>query len=397
MDSFGCAGLFIERYEYDQNSNRSYALGPAGEVSAASIIVDDQDRLIEYGDLRFDYNEQGELNLRENTLTGDWQTFEYDVRHNLLRVEASGGDVIEYVVDARARRVGKTLNGSLVQGFLYAGALEPVAELDGAGQVVTRFIYGLRKNVPDYMVRDGATYAVVADHLGSVVAVVDVQTAYVVQELEYDAWGRIVVDTNPGFQPFGYAGGIHDRDTGLVRFGARDYDPETGRWTAKDPSQFAGGDFGLYSYGWSDPVNLVDGGGRYPGEPFWSREEAAKDFFENYGDVGNLDELCADIYRDGPNTFWYDEPEMGWELPNGQLACGEPLEDLLEYPADSMCHTHTPAVEPFPSKEDQEYCDTLPGGCYTFGYGEPGNPDKVPGPEYSETCFYWVNGSAVTC
>jgi uncharacterized protein RhaS with RHS repeats len=43
-----------------------------------------------------------------------------------------------------------------------------------------------------------------------------------------------------------------------VRFGARDYDPETGRWTAKDPIGFAGGDTNLYDYCLSDPVNLDD-------------------------------------------------------------------------------------------------------------------------------------------
>ena len=45
----------------------------------------------------------------------------------------------------------------------------------------------------------------------------------------------------PGFQPFGFAGGIYDLHTALVRFGARDYDAFTGRWTAKDPISFAGG------------------------------------------------------------------------------------------------------------------------------------------------------------
>jgi uncharacterized protein RhaS with RHS repeats len=43
-----------------------------------------------------------------------------------------------------------------------------------------------------------------------------------------------------------------------VRFGARDYDPETGRWTAKDPIGFAGGDTNLYGYVANDPVNWVD-------------------------------------------------------------------------------------------------------------------------------------------
>ena len=52
--------------------------------------------------------------------------------------------------------------------------------------------------------------------------------------------------------------GLHDRDTGLVRFGFRDYDPDVGRWTAKDPILFQGGDTDLYGYCLSDPVNWVD-------------------------------------------------------------------------------------------------------------------------------------------
>jgi RHS repeat-associated protein len=58
--------------------------------------------------------------------------------------------------------------------------------------------------------------------------------------------------------PFGFAGGHYDPDTGLVRFGARDYDPETGRWTAKDPKLFAGNYANLYAYVSHDPVNLQD-------------------------------------------------------------------------------------------------------------------------------------------
>ncbi|NIW41091.1 MAG: hypothetical protein GWN13_19760, partial [Phycisphaerae bacterium] len=47
-------------------------------------------------------------------------------------------------------------------------------------------------------------------------------------------------------------------DTGLVRFGARDYDPQTGRWTAKDPIRFDGDAWNLYGYVISDPVNFID-------------------------------------------------------------------------------------------------------------------------------------------
>ena len=67
-----------------------------------------------------------------------------------------------------------------------------------------------------------------------------------------------MLDTDPGFQPFGFAGGLYDRDTGLVRFGARDYDPQLGRWTSKDTIGFGGGDTNLYGYVVGDPVNAMD-------------------------------------------------------------------------------------------------------------------------------------------
>jgi len=133
-----------------------------------------------------------------------------------------------------------------------------VAELGGSGAVVSRFVYGTRSNVPEYLVRRGATYRIVSDHLGSVRLVVDASTGAVAQRLDYDAWGVVTQDTNPGFQPFGFAGGLYDAGTGLVRFGARDYDPEVGRWTTKDPIRFLGGDTNLYGYVLSNPVDLTD-------------------------------------------------------------------------------------------------------------------------------------------
>jgi hypothetical protein len=49
-----------------------------------------------------------------------------------------------------------------------------------------------------------------------------------------------------------------------VRFGARDYDAETGRWTAKDPILFAGGDTNLYGYVLNDPISYIDPRGLNP-------------------------------------------------------------------------------------------------------------------------------------
>jgi len=85
----------------------------------------------------------------------------------------------------------------------------------------------------------------------------------VIKQIDYDAFGNVTSDSNPEFEiPFGFAGGLQDSDTGLIRFGYRDYDPETGRWTARDPIGFAGGDTNLYGYVLGDPINLVDPNGQ---------------------------------------------------------------------------------------------------------------------------------------
>jgi RHS repeat-associated protein len=92
-------------------------------------------------------------------------------------------------------------------------------------------------------------------------SVVDAATGVVAQRLEYDEYGRVLTNTNPGFQPFGYTGGLLDETTNLTRLGARDYDAETGRWTAKDPIGFAGADANLYTYAGNDPVDNADPAG----------------------------------------------------------------------------------------------------------------------------------------
>jgi|ERR1041385_6140944 RHS repeat-associated protein len=69
----------------------------------------------------------------------------------------------------------------------------------------------------------------------------------VLQRIDYDERGNVAQNTNPDFQPFGFAGGLADVSTGLVRFRARDYDPFVGRWTAKDPIGFVGGQTSLYA------------------------------------------------------------------------------------------------------------------------------------------------------
>ena len=245
-------GGVYAQYQYDANGNRTNAV--VGGI-AKTGQYDAQDRLLAYGAATYQYDAHG--TLTNKTDGGQSTAYRYDARGSLLQVRP-GTNVIAYSVDALDRRIARTKNGATTQRFVYQGFLAPIAELNADGSVASRFVYATRANVPDYMVRSGTTYRLVTDIRGSVRLVVNAANGSVAQRLDYDEWGRVLRDTNPGFQPFGFAGGLYDPDTGLVRFGYRDYDPDTGRWIAKDPILFAGGQANLYLYCGGDPNNFSD-------------------------------------------------------------------------------------------------------------------------------------------
>ena len=250
-------------YQYDRNGNRIAYKDRTGESKAK---YDTQDRLVDYGGVSYRYTAHGEL--ANKTGGGNATIYDYDARGNLRSATLAGGLKVDYVIDGVNRRIGKKLNGKLVQGFLYGDQLKPVAELDGRNNVVSMFVYGTKVNVPEYVEKSDGIYRIITDHLGSPRLVINVETGAFAQRMDYDAFGNVLQDTNPGFQPFGFAGGIYDQHTTLTRFGARDYDAATGRWTAKDPIGFAGGDVNLYLYAANNPVNRADPTGLQTSDEF---------------------------------------------------------------------------------------------------------------------------------
>ena len=255
LESVSIDGSPVATYTYDSNGNRTHVNGvPLGEYDA-------QDRLTQYGATQYHYTDNGELQQASNSQTGETKNYRYDVLGNLMQVTLPDNTRIDYLIDGQNRRIGKKVNGNLTQGFVYKDQLNPIAELDGNNQIITRFIYATKANVPDYMIKGDARYRIISDHLGSPRLVINTQTGNVAQRIDYDTWGNIITDTNPGLQPFGFAGGIYDQHTRLTRFGARDYDGATGRWTAKDPIRFSGGDTNLYGYTSNDPINFTDENG----------------------------------------------------------------------------------------------------------------------------------------
>lgn len=245
-------------YEYDANGNRLAHRWPGGSNTAE---YDDLDRVTQYGATTFTYRSDGATASKDTA--GALTTYDYDTRGHLRNVSLPGGHTVSYQLDPLGRRVGRAYNGAVTARYAYSDDLRIIAQLSGANTITSRFVYAGRSNVPDFIIREGNTYRIVADHLGSPRLVMHVTTGTVVQEVRYDEFGNVTFDSNPGFQPFGFAGGLYDTDTRLVHFGAREYDPSTGRWMTPDPMLFAGGG-NLYQYSFGDPLNYLDRDGRAP-------------------------------------------------------------------------------------------------------------------------------------
>ena len=246
--------LLAEAYSYDDNGNRLSENNVLRGVSR-SYTHSVEDHILTAGADSYTFDVDGFLTSR--TVGANTDTFNYSSRGELLSVSLSTGTQITYDHDPLGRRVAKRVNGTITEKYLWQDATTLLSIYDGSDNLVQRFNYADGR-MPLSMSYNAATYYLTYDQVGSLRAVSD-STGTIIKRIDYDSFGNILSDSNPAFPVlFGFAGGLHDRDTGLVRFGARDYDPVIGRWTAKDPIDFAGGDLNLYGYSFNDPINLVD-------------------------------------------------------------------------------------------------------------------------------------------
>jgi RHS repeat-associated protein len=247
-------GVVSATYTYDTNGNRLSKITPtATEVGT----YDDQDRLLTYRGATYTYTDNGDVKTK--TDASGPTAYDYDALGNLRRVDLPDGRVIEYVIDGQNRRVGKKVNGVLSRAWIFDDQLSVVAELDGSGNVNSRFDHGMTTI-------EGTLYRVVSDHLGTPRIVVEPHTGVVLRRLDVDEFGVTQIDTNPTVIPIGFAGGLVDSDSGLIRFGFRDFDSVSARWTSKDPMRFRSGDLNVYGYTFGDPINWTDPTGMY-GKP----------------------------------------------------------------------------------------------------------------------------------
>jgi len=250
-------GRLVCRCDYDREGRRIRDLFPlrCGN-SYRNYAYRMDNRLMQAGDNRYTHDGQGFRSIWSHR--ANYTTYKYAQDYRLLEVHKEDEDIrFTFEHDGDGRRMVKYHNGKLAEAYKWLDFIRLAGFYDG--RHAHEFVYEGEARVPYAMIRDdGAEAWLYYDQVGSLRVVADTN-GNVIKEIVYDPFGSIIEDTNPSLPiPIGFAGGLHDHDLGLVRFGWRDYDPNTARWTAPDPLGDTGGDKDWYGYCLDDPVNGVD-------------------------------------------------------------------------------------------------------------------------------------------
>jgi len=258
-------GTQVEAYGYDANGNRVLSTSTQRQIVNQSATYNNGDQLQSAGNQTYRYDTNGRLKTQTRT-TDDGAiittTYQYSSDGRLLKV-TTPEKTIEYRHNAIGNRVAKLINGQVVEKYLWQNKTTLLATFDANDNLTQRFEYTLG-HAPTAFTQNNEKYFILTDQIGSPRIITD-SSGTLIKEITYDSYGNVIFDSNESFElPFGFAGGLKDKDTGLLSFGYRDYDPETGRWTARDPIGFEGGDSNLYGYVLGDPINLVDPEGTNP-------------------------------------------------------------------------------------------------------------------------------------
>jgi RHS repeat-associated protein len=274
----------LEDYGYDDGGNRTSANGKAA-------AYDDQDRVTTRDGIVHKWDADGFL-VKRGTDTFSWS------RSGELLTATIGGATVTYAYDAFGRRTARTdANGTTKYLYTNPGNVWQVtASVDAAGTLSTYFydsddrLYGIQ--------RGSERFYVGTDPVGSPRIVVK-GDGTVVRRVDYTAFGEERNATGSFDLPLGYAGGLRDGATGLVRFGLRDYDAAAGRFVARDPSFFRGSPENLYAYVNNNPVTQKDPTGLTCGG--WS----------GYAVFGGGFQLCRDNKWDAVEAQWSFCGEVG--------------------------------------------------------------------------------------
>ncbi len=214
---------------------------------------------------------------------GRW-TYSWNAENRLIGMEAAPGVPVEakrkleFNYDFMGRRILKKVsvwNAGTSQydlqsetKFIYDG-WTPIAEIAANNSLIRSYVWGLdwSEDLEDagavgglLLVDEGGTrYQVGYDGNGNVTTLVNAATGAIASTYEYDPFGNTLKASGDyaNTNPFRFSTKYTDQESGLLYYGYRFYNPQTGKWLSKDPLQEGGGT-NLYAFNTNDSVNAFD-------------------------------------------------------------------------------------------------------------------------------------------
>ena len=299
----------LEAYTYDANGNRGGRTYAGDDRMTGTHVYDAAGFLVSRGADTFTYTDRGHL-----------------------KTATVGGVKVDYEYDASDRLAARVAGGVRTE-FLYGAPGSPFrVTASRVGNELTQYFYD-NTGLLVALERGGARYYVGTDQVNTPRVITDANGA-VVKTFATNAYGvrNTAAETGTFELPLGFAGGIEDPVTGLVRFGLRDYEPATGRFTAKDPILHEGG-MNLFVYAGNNPVAQRDPSGMDEIDPRcsrsrplaerivghfnkfveWVKSEDGRDTIENIAEIP-AEDTCRQERRDArqgperpstsPRTRW---------------------------------------------------------------------------------------------
>ncbi len=261
-----------ETFSYD-NLNRLTGFG------SHSVTYDNNGNITSKGDVgSFAYNSSGKpyavssVTLTNNISVGTQNVSYYSFdRPNEI---SDNGYTASFTYNGNFDRVKMQMlhNSSASLTRYYLGGCYEL-DVKPSGTTERLYLNGGYYDAPTVLIKQGnssSVYQILRDHLGSITHVLN-SSGTVVQELSYDAWGRLrnpstfalYTPTNEP-EPYlgrGYCGHEHLTGLGLINMNARLYDPLLGRFLSPDPYVQApehSQSFNRYSYCMNNPLVIVD-------------------------------------------------------------------------------------------------------------------------------------------
>ncbi|MCP3765362.1 polymorphic toxin-type HINT domain-containing protein [Streptomyces sp. MAR25Y5] len=270
------------------------------------------------------YDKTGNTTLR--TIGGTGQKLTWDAEGHLAKVtepvEGKADKVTEYLYDTEGNRlIGRTDT----ETTLYLGHTEVTLAKGASKAKATRYI-DLGGGHQAIRTDDGAFAFTIADHHGTGQLSVDAATLKLSQRrsLPFGGLRGAPPAAWPGTK--GFVGGTDDtRATGLIHLGAREYDPDTGRFISvdpildlADPQQMHG-----YVYGNNNPATLSDPTGLRPDGPAGGNSMNDERLAQKNGTQG------SHVYKGGGKWEWTTTPHQTTLTANDVKAFNNPVNQAL--------------------------------------------------------------------